>query len=191
MHEESRGWDDVAERFIEARSTVGIEIIAGWAQHLPKGCDILDIGCGHGDPVSLLLQSLGFRIYGIEASPKLTAAFRKRLPEAKIICEAAERSGFYSRAFDGVIAVGLMFLLEPDVQRELIQRVGQATKLGGSFMFTAPWQICEWEDLLTGRISRSLGREAYENSARAEGFECRATHVDIGENHYFDFIKIR
>lgn len=60
-------------------------------------------------------------MYGIGASASLTAAFRRRLPHPHVACEAIEDSLFFGRTFDGVIAVGLMFLLPAEVQRDLIR----------------------------------------------------------------------
>jgi hypothetical protein len=55
------------------------------------------------------------------------------------------------------MAVGLLFLLSEDSQRDLIRRVGLALNSGGRFLFTSPAQCCTWTDILTGRESLSLG----------------------------------
>jgi hypothetical protein len=73
----------------------------------------------------------------------------------------AEESSFFGRTYDGVVAVGLLFLLEEDVQRALINKVAAVTKPGGRFLFTAPLQKVAWRDLTTGRESVSLGDEEY------------------------------
>jgi len=43
---------------------------------------------------------------------------------------------------------------------------------------------------MTGRISLSLGYEAYPNALQAEGMLLVGTCVDEGENHYYDAQKI-
>ena len=43
-----------------------------------------------------------------------------------VSCEAVEDSSFFGRTFDGVIAVGLLFLLSAAEQRDLIRRVAFA-----------------------------------------------------------------
>lgn len=189
MHEPSNGWDDVADKFIELRSDIGCEIVAEWSRSLPARCAVLDLGCGHGEPISALLQAGGFDVHGVEASPKLAAEFIRRLPGAHIRCEAAETSGFFEKSFDAAIAIGLMFLLSPEIQHQLIRRVANALNPGGRFLFTAPIEIGEWDDLLTGQTSWSLGEEEYTRTTAESGLDLVATHVDGGGNNYYDLIK--
>jgi len=92
--------------------------------------------------------------------------------------------------FDGVLACGLMFLLPAETQRSLIHRVGRVVRTGGRFLFTAPFQVCTWADLSTGRASVSLGRDAYILILAAAGFKLIAEYTDEGENHYYDAVKL-
>lgn len=183
----SNGWDHVSEKFVAHRSEIGCDIVTAWTDKLPEGGPILDIGCGFGWPLSTLLHERGFEIYGIEPSPKLFAEFQKRLPQAKIACETVEVSGFFDRQFDGVLAIGLLFLLTPSKQRSLFPKISRAMKPNARFLFSAPYQICEWDDLLTGRRSCSLGTEEYQTLAARAGLALSKTYTDEGDNHYFDF----
>ena len=74
-------------------------------------------------------------VSGLDASPTLVAAFREQFPQASVICEAAESSSMFGDHFDAVVAIGLMFLLRPETQEEVIRRVGRALKAGGRFLF--------------------------------------------------------
>ncbi|HMI63810.1 MAG TPA: class I SAM-dependent methyltransferase, partial [Puia sp.] len=47
-----------------------------------------------------------------------------------VACESVERSSFFNRSFDGVIAVGLMFLLSEETQRTLIPKMAAALNPG-------------------------------------------------------------
>jgi len=105
-------------------------------------------------PNSQALINDGFVIYGVDASPSLIAEFRRRFPDVNVACEAVEDSRLFDRTFDGVMAVGLLFLLSEDSQRDLIRRVGLALNSGGQFLFTSPAQCCTWTDILTGRDRR-------------------------------------
>lgn len=137
-------------------------------------------------PISEALANEGLEVYGIDASPTLAAAFRRRLPQAHIACEAIERSHFFDRTFDGVIAVGLMFLLPAEVQRATVHKVGRALSAGGKFLFTSPAQKCTWTDVLTGRPALSLGAEEYRAVLSDAGLTLIGEHKDEGENHYYD-----
>jgi 2-polyprenyl-3-methyl-5-hydroxy-6-metoxy-1,4-benzoquinol methylase len=187
----SNGYEGVASEFMGRRgqSNLGVATILRWARALPPGASILDLGCGHGVPLSMALIDAGFIIYGIDASPTLTAAFHSRFPHAHVACEAVEGSSFFGRTFDGVLAVGLIFLLPAGAQRDLIRRVAQALNSGGRFLFTSPVDACSWTDVLTDRQSLSLGSEDYKAVLAAAGLVLLGEYLDEGDNHYYDAHK--
>ncbi len=184
----SNGYEAVATEFIAGRqqSGVGVATVRAWGRSLPQGATILDLACGFGVPNSQALINDGFVIYGVDASPSLIAEFRGRFPDVNVACEAVEDSRFFDRTFDGVIAVGLLFLLSEDSQRDLIRRVGLALNSGGRFLFTSPAQSCTWTDILTGRESLSLGADAYKAIIADARLNLVAEHSDEGDNHYYD-----
>ena len=191
MDDASGGWNVVAQDFIARRSPViGVSVVRNWAATIPSGGSILDLGCGHGFPISSALVNSGLSIYGVDASPNLVLEFRRRLPEAQVRCEAVETSTFFDRRFDAVIAIGLIFLLNEQSQRQLISRVSAVVRPGGAFLFTAPTQAVSWTDVLTGRQSTSLGSEAYEALLKNSGFEVVNGFTDEGENHYYSAKKL-
>ncbi len=184
----SNGYEAVATELIAGRqqSRIGVATIRAWARSLPRGASILDLGCGFGVPISQALINDGFVIYGVDASPSLIAEFRRRFPDVNVACEAVEDSRLFDRTFDGVIAVGLLFLLSEDSQRDLIRRVGLALNSGGRFLFTSPTQCCTWTDILTGRESLSLGADAYKAIIADARLNLVGEHSDEGDNHYYD-----
>ncbi|RYD16001.1 MAG: class I SAM-dependent methyltransferase [Lysobacteraceae bacterium] len=187
----SNGWEAVARAFIAARSGVGADVVRNWSRSLPTGAAVLDLGCGAGVPVSRVLAEQGCQLHGIDASPTLVEAWRHRFPQAPVACEAAEASAFFDRAFDGIVAIGLLFLLEPAAQRAVIARVAAALVPRGRFLFTAPEQAVRWNDLLTGRASVSLGRDAYRRLLAEAGLQLERESIDGGGNHYFDAVRRR
>jgi 2-polyprenyl-3-methyl-5-hydroxy-6-metoxy-1,4-benzoquinol methylase len=189
--DDSNGWEAVAGKLIvhRERSRIGVATVRAWAQHLPKGASILDLGCGSGVPISEALLNDGFAVDGIDASPTLVAAFQQRFPHAAVACERAETSRMFGRAYDGILAVGLMFLLAEEAQRSLILRAGAALKPGGRFLFSSPAQACTWLDLMTGRESRSLGAAAYAAILSEARLTLVAEYRDEGESDYYDAVK--
>jgi len=175
--------------FVGARSDIGAGTVRRWARLLPPAGDIVDIGCGSGFPNAVTLDRAGFRIFGVDASPALVAAFRRHLPKAQVACEPAESSRFFQRRFDAALAIGLVFLLPAETQRQLIRRVGSALKPGGRFLFSAPRQSCTWPDRLTGEPSLSLGEEGYRPALEEAGMALSDCYVDEGENNYFDAVR--
>lgn len=189
--DKSNGWEAFASQLIVGRrdTRVGAETIAAWLQTLNPDTAVLDLGCGAGVPVSELLLEAGFQVYGVDASPSLVMEFRRQFPAAEVACEAVEDSAFFNRKFSAVVAVGVMFLLTPEIQYRVIHKVGHALSPGGYFLFTAPWQICRWEDSWTGRESVSLGAEAYAAILAQAGLSVIGNYTDEGDNYYFAAIK--
>lgn len=158
------GWESVALEFVAARSHIGSDMARQWAICLRPGADVLDLGCGSGFPFASILTEQGHMLFGVDASPTLASMYRRRIAGAQAACETVQDSDFFSRTFDGVIAVGLMFLLPADDQRQLIMKIGKALKPGGRFLFSAPRQRCAWNDVQTGQVSLSLGEADYERA---------------------------
>ena len=189
--ESSNGYEELAGEFMARRSpSIGSATVREWARTFTPGTAILDLGCGHGVPISRALIEEGFAIYGVDASPTLIAAFRERFPGSEAVCEPVEESAFFGRSFDGVVAWGLMFLLTPETQSMLIRKVSRALNAGGTFLFTSPKQVCEWRDSLTGRASISLGAAAYRRILAAEGLALIGEQSDEGDNHYYGASKL-
>lgn len=181
----SNGYELVAQRFMATRSNMGEEQVRTWARSLPPHATVLDLGCGNGVPLAQALLEEGVVLCGIDASPSMIAAFRHRFPNVAAECNAVEASDLFRRTFDGVMAWGLMFLLNPESQGLVVRKVSRALVPGGRFLFTAPEQACEWRDVLTGLESVSLGAEAYCRMLSAEGLTVIGQEQDDGDNHYY------
>lgn len=171
------------------QSKIGVSIVREWAQSLASGASIIDIGCGHGVPMTSTLINDGFRLWGIDASPNMVAAFRIRFPHVNIACETVEETSFFNRTFDAAVAIGLMFLLPPKVQRSVIHKVAALLNPGGRFLFTAPIHHVTWTDVLTGRTSISLGRDTYYKTLSDANLDLVDEFVDEGDNHYYSTRK--
>ena len=105
-------------------------------------------------------------------------------------CAKVQESDFFARTYDGVIAIGLIFLLSEPDQLTLISKIAKILKPGGKFLFTAPIQKCNWKDLNTGLESQSLGQTVYEEHLKKSGFKMVSTYTDNGANNYYDAERI-
>ena len=181
----------MAAEFVAARSSIGCGITRQWATHVRPGGDVLDLGCGSGFPVASTLTEQGYAVFGVDASPTLVSMFRGRLGNAQAACETVQDSAFFGRTFDGVIAVGLIFLLSEDDQRRLIEKIGKALAPGGRFLFSAPRQRCIWNDVQTGQVSLSLGKVDYERLLAGAHMRLTNTYVDESDNHYCEAVSAR
>ena len=193
MSDGSNGYEAIAPQYIGHRGSsltgVGVETVREWARGLPKGADVLDLGCGSGAPITQLLADMGFRVYGVDASPTMIDAFRTRFPNQPAECATVETSRFFDRPFDAVIAWGLLFLLSPETQALVLQKTARALRSGGHLLFTAPECRCEWLDNLTRLSSISLGASEYQNLLALNGMTVVGETEDEGENHYYFTVK--
>ena len=160
-----------------------------WARTLSRGSSVIDLGCGPGFPISIVLVEEGLQVFGVDAAPSFAAAFERNLPGVPIVCESVLESRLFDRTFDAALAIGLIFLLKPEEQHRLIQRFAEILVPGGRLLFTSSAKPAVWKDVMTGLESVSLGAEQYRKLLGAVGISVTDEYEDAGENHYFDAYK--
>ncbi len=186
----SAGWEAVSDQFMAIRSQIGAALVRSWAKdRLPRSAAILDVGCGSGVPIAQSLVNDGFSVWGIDASPSLISAYRLNFPDMPAVCEPAQDSSFFDRNFVGVVSIGLIFLLGEEDQRRLLTKVANVLEPGGLFLFSAPREVCRWNDTLTGRASMSLGADAYAAHLTSVGLRLDDCLSDEGGNNYYEASK--
>lgn len=187
----SNGYEGNAQEFIygRCRSLIGEQVVKNWARSLKPDSLVFDIGCGNGVIVTQALLATGHTVFAIDASATMIRALQNRFPQVTAKCEAIQNTNFFDKQYDAVIASGVLFLLSEMDQLAMISRVAEILNPTGRFLFTAPIQICRWNDIITGQQSRSLGRERYEEALIAAGLSLLGTYTDEGDNNYFDFEK--
>jgi len=193
----SNGYEAVSNEFLVRRgnrdtrsNAIGVKEVRTWAESLPRGSSVIDLGCGPGFPLTALLVEEELEVFGVDASPTLVAAFQRNLPGTPVLCESVLESSLFTRTFDAALSVGLMFLLSPDEQERLIQRFAEILKPGGRLLFTSPARSGTWLDAMTGLESVSLGAARYRELLADPGFSVVDEYEDAGENHYFEAMKI-
>jgi SAM-dependent methyltransferase len=138
---------------------------------LPEAPDILDIGCGMGEPIAGYLIGRGVRLTGLDSSPSLLALARGRFPAHEWIV-GDMRALDLGRRFDGLIAWHSFFHLSPEDQEPMFARFAAHARPGAALMFTSGWgrgtAIGEWqgEPLYHG----SLDTEEYRHRLQIHGF---------------------
>lgn len=188
----AKAYEIHAQEFLRGRdrSPIGANVVEQWAHTLRKGASVIELACGGGCPVTQVLHAAGLNLWAIDSSPTLLAEFQSRFPTIPILCAKVQESEFFGRKFEGVIAIGLIFLLSEQEQANVIHRVSEILEPGGLFLFTAPIQTGTWKDLTTGIKCISLGQERYVALLSKAGLRVVANYKDRGENEYYNAEKI-
>lgn len=192
----SNGYESISAEWLARRGNsrtrshaIGVREVRKWAQTLPPGSSVLDLGCGPGFPITAVLIEEGLQAFGVDAAPSFVTAFRQNLPGTPVVCESVLESKFFDRTFDAVLSIGLIFLLKAEEQHHLIRRFAEALVPGGRLLFTATAQAHVWNDVMTGMESISLGAEEYRRQLSAAGLSVTSEYEDEGQNHYYDAFK--
>jgi SAM-dependent methyltransferase len=103
---------------------------------VPPGGEILDIGCGAGEPVAAYVLRSGRGVTGIDSSPSMIAICRGRFPAAE--WHAADmRSLSLERQFDGIVAWDSVFHLDAAAQRAMFPIFAAHSRAGAALLFTS------------------------------------------------------
>jgi SAM-dependent methyltransferase len=192
----SNGYEAVSEEFLARRGSsrsrsiaIGVKEVRKWAKTLPRGSSVIDLGCGPGFPITVVLVEEGLQVFGVDAAPSFVAAFQRNLPGTPVVCESVLESRCFDRTFDAVLSIGMMFLLKAEEQHRLIRRFAEILAPGGRLLFTSSAKPAVWNDVMTGVESVSLGAEEYKKLLGTAGISVVEEYEDVGENHYFDAFK--
>jgi SAM-dependent methyltransferase len=192
----SNGYESISAEFLARRGSsrtrsdaIGVKEVREWAKTLPGGSSVIDLGCGPGFPITVVLVEEALQVFGVDAAPSFVSAFQRNLPGTPIVCESVLESTFFHRTFDAVVSIGLMFLFNAEEQHRLIRRFADILVPGGRVLFTSTARPHVWTDGMTGLESISLGAEKYRELLGAAGISVAAEYEDVGESHYFDAFK--
>ena len=103
---------------------------------LPSAGPILDLGCGSAEPMAAYLIELGHLVVGVDSSPAMIDACRKRFPEQEWIV-ADMRHLALQRRFSGILAWDSFFHLCHDDQRRMFPLFRAHALPNAALMFTS------------------------------------------------------
>jgi SAM-dependent methyltransferase len=137
---------------------------------VPHG-NILDIGCGMGEPIARYLIERGFHLTGIDSSPTMIALSSRRFP-AHLWHIADMRGLALGQAFDGLIAFDSFFHLSPGDQRSMFAIFRDHATPGAPLMFTSGPTFGEAIGSFEGEplYHASLSPEEYRTLLAGNGF---------------------
>jgi cyclopropane fatty-acyl-phospholipid synthase-like methyltransferase len=177
MTDTCRQYDRIAARYDATRSKHLMErgYLEPVAASLPAGGEVLDVGCGSGEPIARYLVEAGYRVTGIDGAPGMVAMCRERFPDMEWIV-GDMRTMTLGRAFDVVIAWDSFFHLAVDDQRAMFPIFRDHVAGGGMLLFTSGHEA--------GEITNEMHGEAIFHASLSPD-EYRA----LLDEHSFDVIS--
>lgn len=143
-----------------------------FASCLPSGGDVLDVGCGAGEPIARYLMDQGFKVTGVDAASAMVEICRSRFPSRRWhVMDMREMS--MDQRFDGIIAWDSFFHLNPDEQRSVLRIFCEHLKPGGALMVTVGDEAGEVLGWVNGKevYHSSLAPNEYRGILQAAGFD--------------------
>jgi SAM-dependent methyltransferase len=139
---------------------------------LSGSATVLDLGCGGGMPVALLIAAQGFHVTGVDSSPTLISLCRTRVPDQEWII-ADMRSLALGRRFGGILAWDSFFHLSHDDQRRMFRIFAAHSAVDAILMFNAGFSQGEAVGSYRGDplYHASLDPSEYESLLASVGFE--------------------
>lgn len=139
---------------------------------LPRRAEVLDLGCGGGEPIARYLIERGCGLTGIDSAPKMIELCRERFPE-HAWSVADMRALQLGRRFDGLVAWDSFFHLPPDQQRAMLPAFRAHANPAAALLFTSGpahgEAIGSWQG--EPLYHASLSPDEYRSLLDASGFD--------------------
>jgi len=151
------------------------EYVAKWANSLPEGSRILDVGSASGGN-TLLLTDLGFNLTSLEMSD---LGVRLQLKKGiRVVRGDATDLPFKSDSFDAVLCLDVLEHIENDVSA--LNEMYRVTRPGGKFLFSVPEDPKLWSthDEAVSHVRRYL-RSEFQQKISEAGFEISKTRSSL------------
>ncbi len=130
-------YDDLAETYAGSRHLFDTTpILTDFAHNLPVRGQILDVGCGAGEPTARYFVNRGDTVTGIDVSERMLMLARRQVPEATFQAMDMRDLEFQSASFDAITAVYTVFHLPRADHAALFAGFARVLKPGGQLLLT-------------------------------------------------------
>jgi ubiquinone/menaquinone biosynthesis C-methylase UbiE len=200
-----RGWDHLSETYRApgaSRDAFGHdyqdhrEWLEPVLKAVPRGSEVLDLGCGCGIPDARLLSDR-FRVTGVDISDVQIHRARRLVPEARFVRADMTEVMFTETSFGAVLCLYALIHVPIEQQPDLLDRVYRWLVPDGLFL------VITGERAYTGVEPNWLGSNVemfwsqtdastFEEWLRAAGFVIRRrTHLPEGESGHALFLAAK
>lgn len=145
---------------------------------IEHGERVLDIGCGPGKPLTLILDSY-FDVTGIDISSKHTRQARVNVPGATIENADICQTGLPKNSFKAIVMYYVLFNIHRSKHINILEKIYEALKPGGLLLFDSGRGDCElkchrdWLNSGVPMFWSYFPHEFYISNLREIGFSIR------------------
>lgn len=137
-----RGYDALSLRYRADDAVAGQ--YGPWLESLdaglPRGAEVLDVGCGCGVPVARDLTAAGHVVTGIDVSDVQIARARTLVPAATFVRADVTALSFEPGTFDAIVALYSIIHVPLAAQPALLASFARWLRDGGALLLTAGWR---------------------------------------------------
>lgn len=155
-----QAWDSIAKKYDKRPILKVSGLFDHFCNNLPRGAHVLDIGSGTGLPYARLLVESGFKVLGVDISPKMVEIAHENVPQAKFQVMSMTELNFED-VFNGVLSSFSMLLLDPPLFRDVARRIVRSLRKGGMFLLVLNEPSEEGGDADEEAIVEIMGETMY------------------------------
>ncbi len=181
-------YEHIADWFdsVRNRDLIEKEYLNIVSSNLKENAQILDLGCGAGEPLAKFFIEKGHHVTGVDGSSNMLAMCIRRFPEMEWI-RGDMRTISLKRKFDAIIAWDSFFHLSHKDQRDMFQIFHDHINVGGVLVFTSGPEYGEVYSNMEGHefYHASLDAQEYIELLNKYGFEVLIHKIedpDCGEH---------
>jgi len=125
-----------------------------------KQGELLDLGCGAGEPFARFFVDHGWKVTGVDFSAKMLTMAAKYVPEMKTLCRDMREIDFPAKSFDAITAIYSMFHVPCADHLALFEKMHRWLNPQGRALFTYATKEYTGSDEFDG-YKEFLGEELY------------------------------
>jgi len=138
VDETIRAYDRIAQAWRDARVAGSADfqervLLDRLVLPLPPDAQILDVGCGCGEPITAYLAERGVEVVGLDGSARMLDLARRAVPKATFVL-GEMRTADPGGPFDAVVAWDSVFHIPRTDHRNIFTRFGSWLRPGGRLL---------------------------------------------------------
>lgn len=165
-----RIYDEFADTYEENRGLFDMsEVFDAFYQrfHISGVGQVLELGCGAGEPFAANFVSKGWSVKGVDFSRRMLELAAKYVPAMETLHSDMREVEFPTEQFDAVTIIYALFHLPRDEHAALFKKVFDWLRPGGKLLFTYATRNYTGKEEFDGYID-FMGQQLYYSHKRPE-----------------------